>query len=156
LHSIPDGESPLFFAIDGDALLTTRIIGSFGAVFSFDGEAVGCRVDLRHLSVLAFPDAGFFRSARVAGHLADVISLGPGAVRARKVLPGNENVHAVLFLANNTFGLHRHMNDLVDLRAGMIVGRNHQRAIGRFRILLRDGRNALLMVFDFMDATLML
>ena len=46
------------------------------------------------------------------------------------------------------------MDAHVDLRARAVVGRNHQRVLRRFSILSRDGRDALVVVLDFMDSAL--
>jgi hypothetical protein len=46
------------------------------------------------------------------------------------------------------------MDAPVDLRAGAIVGRNHQRVVRRFCILLRNGGDALVVALNFMDSAL--
>ena len=46
------------------------------------------------------------------------------------------------------------MDALVDLRAGAVVGRDHQRVLRRFCILLRNGCDALVVAVNLMDSAL--
>jgi len=46
------------------------------------------------------------------------------------------------------------VDGLVDLRAGAVVGRDNQRAIGRLGILLGNSRNAVFVTWHLMDAAL--
>jgi hypothetical protein len=61
---------------------------------------------------------------------------------------------AMFIARDHTLRLQFSVDRLVDLRAGVVVGRDDQCPLGRPGILLRNRRNALFMAFDFMDAAL--
>jgi hypothetical protein len=60
----------------------------------------------------------------------------------------------VLLSANEAAPLQFQMDTLVDLSAGTVVRRNHQRTSRRLCIVASDGRDALVVALNLMDASL--
>src|ERR1700688_2549483 len=83
-----------------------------------------------------------------------VVPLGPGAVSASEVLPRHQRPDVVLLSADEAAPLQFRMDTLIDLCAGAIVGRNHQRVPRRFCILLRNSGDALIVALNLMDSAL--
>jgi hypothetical protein len=90
----------------------------------------------------------------MAQHIAHLITLGPRAVGASKVLARHKRPDAVLLVANKATPLQFRVETLVDLGARAIIGRNHQRVLRRFCVLLRDSGDALVAALNLMDSTL--
>ncbi len=150
----PSREAAQLFAEYRDALLPARIVGALRAVLQFDRQPVGWSIDALHLRVLALADAGFLRCARVAQHVAHLVPLGPGTIRAGEVLARHQRSDVMLCAVHRTPALQLRMDALVDLHAGAIVGRDNQCALRRICIFLRNRRNALAVVGNLVDAAL--
>jgi len=60
----------------------------------------------------------------------------------------------MLLIADEATPLQLRMDAPVDLRAGAIVGRDDQRVVRRFCILLRNGDDALVVALNLMDSAL--
>jgi hypothetical protein len=136
--------------------LSAWIVSAFRAILQLNRQPVVRTIDTLDLRVLAFPDAGFLRCARVAQYIAHLIPLGPGAVGPGEVLTWDQRPDTVLLTAHEAAPLQFRTDALVDLRAGAVLGRNHQRILRGSSIVAGDGRNALLVALNLMDSALSL
>src|SRR6266852_5669203 len=135
-------------------MLSAWIVGALCAVLQSDRQPVVPSIDTLHLRVLAFPNAGLLRGARVAQHIAHLVPLGPGTVRAGEILTRHQRSDAVLLTTHDATPLKLRMDALVDLRAGAVVRRNDQRVLRRFCVLLRDGSDAFVVAVNLVDSAL--
>ena len=79
--------------------------------------------------IFAGAEAESAAAGRVAHDVAFAVLLGPLPVGARDLLPGLEDAHPVLVWAHLAGTLQEHMNAFVEVSAGAMIGRHHQRGI---------------------------
>ena len=90
LHAVARRERPVCLSIERDALQPTRIVGDARPVLAPDRHEIVRRVDVRDARILAGREPVGPAAFRVAHHVARRVLLGPLAVGARHVLPGDQ------------------------------------------------------------------